>query len=96
MSCTIAGITKVMADDAFSGCSRLKRVTMGKSVTSIGNEAFEGCSRLKSVTFENPNGWVASSIGSRVYSLSASGLSDPATAARYLTDIYVSDSWERK
>ncbi len=35
---------------AFSGCRRMKELTMGKEILSIGKDAMKGCKRLKSVT----------------------------------------------
>ena len=43
----------------FSYCSALQYVTIGDSVTSIGDEAFESCSALQSVTI----GYRVTSIG---------------------------------
>ena len=37
--------------DAFCKCTELQTVTIGDSVTSIGDEAFDRCSNLKSITF---------------------------------------------
>ena len=42
-------VTKIAAK-AFSGCTKLTKVTIGKNVTEIGASAFQGCSALKSVT----------------------------------------------
>ena len=38
---------------AFSGCTKLTRVTIGNSVTSIGGDAFSGCTKLTRVTIGN-------------------------------------------
>jgi hypothetical protein len=46
---TIHEDTKIIADYAFSGCSRLAGIIIPDSVTSIGYEAFSGCSSLTSV-----------------------------------------------
>ena len=43
-------LVKAIGDDAFSGCSSLTSVTIGKSVKSIGKLAFFGCSALTSLT----------------------------------------------
>ena len=42
--------TKVIADEAFYGCTSLASVTIPDSVTSIGDDAFYGCTSLASVT----------------------------------------------
>ncbi|MCD8020661.1 MAG: leucine-rich repeat protein [Clostridiales bacterium] len=50
---TVDGITykvTAIANKAFSGCKKLKTVTIGKNVTAIGNSAFSGCVKLQSVT----------------------------------------------
>ena len=84
------GVTHV-ADYAFSSCTGLTSITIPDSITSIGTNAFAYCDNLSSVTFENPNGWSAG-----VISLSVENLSDPATAAEYLTSTYRSSTWTRK
>jgi len=43
------GITKI-GKSAFSGCSNLTTVKIGKSVTDIGTKAFYNCKKLKSLT----------------------------------------------
>ena len=83
------GVTSI-GSSAFDGCTSLKSITIPDSVTSIGESAFSGCSGLTSVTFKNPNGWRRD-----YYTLSAEDLSDPATAAEYLTDTYSWDIWTR-
>ena len=40
-----------IGDDAFRGCSALKKVTIPQSVTSIGKEAFYQCIHLKTLSF---------------------------------------------
>jgi hypothetical protein len=39
-----------ISDNAFSGCSKLKSVTIGKNITSIGKRAFYNCKNLTKVT----------------------------------------------
>ena len=52
-----------IGDDAFRGCSALKKVTTPQSVTSIGDSAFAGCHNLDSVTIND----AATSIGNRAF-----------------------------
>lgn len=50
---TIDGTTynvTAVSDNAFSGCEKLKSVTIGKYVTTIGNKAFFKCISLKKIT----------------------------------------------
>ncbi|MCR5283083.1 MAG: leucine-rich repeat protein [Lachnospiraceae bacterium] len=51
-SVTVSGrtfaVTKI-EDHAFSDCSNLTRVTIGKNVEEIGTGAFSGCSKLKTI-----------------------------------------------
>ncbi len=46
----ISADTRIIANDAFLNCSKLRRVTISDSVTNIGELAFCGCSSLKSIT----------------------------------------------
>ncbi|MCR5543110.1 MAG: leucine-rich repeat domain-containing protein [Eubacterium sp.] len=41
-----------VANNAFKGCGKLTKVTVGKNVTKIGSNAFNGCSHLKNVIFK--------------------------------------------
>ena len=50
--CNIREGTKLIADNAFTGCRSLTSITIPESVTAIGNYAFCNCSLLQSVTFE--------------------------------------------
>ena len=52
-----------IGDDAFRGCSALKKVTIPQSVTSIGDDAFAGCRNLDSLTIND----AATSIGNRAF-----------------------------
>ena len=52
-----------IGDDAFRGCTALKKVTIPQSVTSIGDSAFAGCHNLDSVTIND----AATSIGNRAF-----------------------------
>ncbi len=46
VSCTVTGV----ANKAFAGMEKLKKVVIGKNVTTIGKNAFYGDSRLKKIT----------------------------------------------
>lgn len=48
-----------LGDNAFAGCTKLKKVVIDKDLESIGRYAFEGCSALESVSFPD----TLSSIG---------------------------------
>ena len=48
----IAGVTfkvTAVANNAFKGCTKITKVTIGKNVIQIGKNAFNGCKRLKNV-----------------------------------------------
>ena len=49
---TIKNGTRLIADDAFQGCSSLTSVTIPSSVTSIGDWTFEDCSSLNTIYVE--------------------------------------------
>ena len=69
-------ITKI-GDGAFSGCSKLTRITIPDGVMSIGNYAFYECSKLTSVT-----------IGNSVTSIGQSAFDE----CRSLTNVTIGDS----
>ena len=41
-----------ISDKAFSDCTKLKKVTIGKNITQIGKQAFSGCRILKSIVIQ--------------------------------------------
>ena len=96
-SVTIPNSVTSIGSSAFYDCWSLTSVTIPNSVTSIGSYAFYVCFSLKSVTFENPNGWwrSTSSTATSGTNIASSDLTDPATAARYLTDTYCRYYWKR-
>ena len=82
---------------AFYKNTSLTSVTIGNSVTSIGEYAFSGCTNLTSVVFEDTEGWQVSqnSSFSNYTSLSSANLADASTAATYLTSTYRSYYWRK-
>lgn len=44
-----------IADGVFKNNKKLKKVTIGNCIWTIGNSAFEGCASLKTVTFKKPS-----------------------------------------
>lgn len=42
-----------IAKNAFKGCTKLKKVTIGKNVKTIGASAFSGCKALKTITVKS-------------------------------------------
>ncbi len=41
-----------IASNAFKGCSKLKKVTIGKNITRIGKNAFKDCKKLATITIK--------------------------------------------
>ena len=82
---------------AFFRCSSLISVEIPGSVTSIGDYAFSGCSRLTSVTFANTDEWwyASNSTATSGRNIPGVALSDPSTAATYLTSTYCDYYWRR-
>lgn len=91
-----SGVT-VISSQAFQNCPALEHITIPAAVTQIQFWAFIGAG-LTSAVFENPNGWstVPGLFVGVTATLSAEDLSDPATAASYLTDgDYSQSTWNR-
>ena len=85
------GVTTI-EDFAFYGCSSLTSVTIPDSVAYIGYLAFGDCDNLTSVVFADPEGW---SVNGEA--IDPDALSDPETAAEYLTERYNNGNlaWEK-
>ena len=94
---TIPNSVTSIGNSAFSSCWRLTSITIPDSVTSIGWSAFYNCRNLTSIKFAHPNGWWYSSsyLATNGTSISSSSLSDPSTAAEYLTSTYSNYYWKR-
>ncbi len=79
---------------AFYNCVELTTVTIPAYVIEIGASAFGGCVKLTQVIFEDTYDWcVMESADSEMIYLSEEDLSDPQTAATYLTDTYSGYIW---
>ena len=87
----------IMGSSAFAWCDNLTSIVIPGSVTTIGNDAFYNCNNLTSVTFEDTEGWqVSDSESFDAYTtLSATDLSDPETAAKYMTGRYNRHYWRK-
>ena len=75
-----SGVTRI-GKNAFCGCMSLTSIVIPEGVSIIDDYTFSTCTELTSVVFERPNVWMVD--GEKL-----TGLSDPATAAQYLTYTY--------
>ena len=83
---------KFIGEDAFRGTS-LSEIALPASLVTIGKNAFYGCTTLNRAVFLNADEWYCEGVY-----IPSNELSDPMTAARYLTLIfgsYCGKSWER-
>ena len=55
-----------IASNAFKGCSKLKKVTIGKNVGKIGKKAFYGCKNLRTIKI-NTTKLTKKSVGSKAF-----------------------------
>ncbi len=107
--CDCSSLTSVSIPDGlttispltFARCHSLTSVSIPENIKKIGHQAFYGCSKLKNVTFVNSIGWTADDLDAFGHSrdtanISATNLSNTATAAKYLTDTYRNYTWTRK
>ena len=81
-----------IGESAFWGCSSLTSIVIPDSVGYIGHLAFGDCEKLTSVVFADPEGW---SVNGEA--IDPDALSDPETAAEYLTERYNDGdlAWEK-
>lgn len=57
-----------IASNAFKGCSKLKKVTIGKNVAKIGKKAFYGCKNLKTIKI-NTTKLTKKSVGAKAFAM---------------------------
>lgn len=69
-----------IAPDAFSGCTSLTSITIGDTVTSIGNNAFSGCTGLTDITIPNSVTSIGSSAFNGCCKLTSITISNSVTA----------------
>ena len=88
-------VTKI-GNYAFYGCEWVGDLTIPAAVKQIGKYAFGGCGNVDEVAFENTTGWyyALSSTATSGTSLSSSSLSNPSTAAQWLTSDYSRYYWK--
>ncbi len=91
-SVTIGNGVESIGDQAFCFCKNLTTVTIGANVTSIGRRAFSSCGKLSSATFANTENWSVEDLDVGMIPLD---VTDPATAAIYLTRTYAFHDWTR-
>lgn len=83
----VKGVTyKVTAieKNAFSGCKKLTKVTIGKNVASIGDKAFYNCKKLKTITI-NTTKLTAKKIGKNAFKGTNSKVTIKVPKAKYKT-----------
>ena len=85
----------VLSQTHFTGCAALTSITLPERIVKIGANAFSGCDNLSSVVFENTAYWTADRVGRDTVEFTKAELSDPETAAKYLTDIYRFYDWSQ-
>ena len=90
-SITMPKSVTTIGEAAFDSCASLTSITIPQNVSHIGAKAFNSCANLSRITFRNPEGWSAGGT-----SLETSDVSDPAKAANFLRNKYVSSTWTRK
>jgi len=82
----------------FYGHDEIIKVTIPKSAVCISSYAFKGCDGITAIIFEETEVWrYGSKTGvANGAIISSAQLSNPSTAAKYLTSTYVSKYWLRK
>lgn len=85
---------KFIYDGAFKGCANLANIVINEKIKGIGAGAFEGCTALTGVTFANASDWWHNTDASSSATCE-SDLKNPQTAAKFLTEDYVTHFWHR-
>ena len=88
-SVTLPESLMAIEEYAFFGCSGITEVTIPEKVFAIGGYAFRK-TNLKSAIFENADGWYAGTT-----EVTATDMSDTATAAEYIKLTYYKSEWYR-
>ncbi len=70
--------------EMFYGCTSLTEIVLPSTVTLIERDAFAGCTNLTRVVFSDPEGWNVEQ-----------DISDPAVAAKLLTQDYIFLQWSK-
>ena len=76
-------------DNAFTGITDLKSITIPENIKEIRAGAFKGCTGLEKVTFSITEGWTANEEA-------VEGLNDSGNAASLLTGLYADETFERE
>lgn len=85
------GLT-TLGSGMFGACRMIEQVTIPASVYSIGSNAFT-LLNTENIIFKNPEGWNAYNSSGNTKIFTAEELSDPATAAKLLSDTYRYYTW---
>ena len=86
---------KTIEDGAFDSCKVLEEITIPAQVSRINANAFKNCEKLKTARFNDANGWRYYSVMTSGDELLYSDISNPSTAAKYLTDTFRDYVWEK-
>ena len=85
----------VLSQTHFTGCTALTSITIPERIVKIGENAFSSCKNLTRIIFENTAYWTADCAGRDTVEFTKTELSNPETAAKYLTDTYRYYEWSQ-
>ena len=86
---------KTIEDGAFDSCKALEAIEIPSKVERINANAFKNCLKLKTARFPDANGWRYYSVLTSGDEFPAETISNPSTAAKYLTDTFCDYVWEK-